>query len=164
MKKIIKPLAYIMLIVLIVIQFIKPNLNAGPVVASTHLREVFVVPKNVESILQKSCYDCHSNNTNYPWYSNIQPVAWWLNSHVKDGKKHLNFDEYTAYNLRRRYHKLEEVVEQLEIKEMPLSSYTLIHQDAKLSDADAEVLMNWAKASMDSMKSKYPIDSLVKKK
>jgi len=94
MKKI-KVIGWVALGTLVVIQFIKPapNQSAGPQV--NYIGNKHEVPANVKTILDKACMDCHSNNTRYPWYASIQPLAWWLADHVKDGKKHLNFDEYT---------------------------------------------------------------------
>ncbi len=164
MKKVLKKIGLTLLIVFAVIQFFRPEKNKNSVDKTKAVISVFETPDNVASILQKSCNDCHSNNTAYPWYNNFQPVMWYLNNHVSDGKKHLNFDEYANYNLRRQYHKMEEIIEQVEQDEMPLSSYTLMHGDAKLGKEEKEVLINWAKANMDSMKVNHPIDSLIKKK
>jgi len=102
----------------------------------------------VLQVLKTSCYDCHSNSTAYPWYNNIQPVAWWLNKHVNNGKKHLNFSEFGNYDTKKANHKLDEIVETLEKNEMPLFSYVIVHQNAKLSDAQKKLVMDWAKASM----------------
>ena len=95
------------------------------------------------TILQTSCFDCHSNYTNYPWYTNIQPIGWWLNHHVDEGKEELNFSEFESYSLKRKLHKLEEIKEMVEEGEMPLSSYTLIHGDTKLSPEQKEILYTW---------------------
>lgn len=164
MKKFLKYLLYFGLVVLVVIQFFRPKANASAVDANHQITAAFVVPDQVQTILKKACNDCHSNNTVYPWYSKIQPVAWWLDEHVNDGKKHINFDEYASYKLRRQYHKFEEIIEQVESNEMPLSSYTLIHSEAKLTASEKAILIAWSKACMDTMKAHYPIDSLIKKK
>ena len=109
------------------------------------------VPDTVQQILKVSCYDCHSNNTVYPWYTNIQPVGWWLNHHVEEGKEHLNFNEFTNIpptekrtTRERQLKKLEEIKETVEEGEMPLSSYTLIHTNAKLTKEQRQLLINWA--------------------
>jgi hypothetical protein len=121
------------------------------------------VPANVKTILDKACMDCHSNNTRYPWYASIQPLAWWLADHVKDGKKHLNFDEYTQRSLRYQYHKMEETVEMVKEEEMPLPSYTWTHMDARLSNEERVAITGWAQSVMKNMEAQYPMDSLVKK-
>jgi hypothetical protein len=88
--------------------------------------------------------DCHSNNTIYPWYSHIQPAAWWMNNHVKDGKKDLNFDEFLTYTKKKQFKKMEETIELVKEGEMPLKSYTWIHNDAKLTEAEKTALTDWA--------------------
>jgi hypothetical protein len=128
------------------------------------LGTVFPVPQEVKTILQKACNDCHSNNTVYPWYSRLQPVDWWMNDHVIEGKKHLNLDEYTQRNLRYQYHKLEEIAEQVKEGEMPLESYTWVHGDAKLTAAEKKKLIDWADELRDTMRVHYPLDSLIRKK
>jgi hypothetical protein len=98
----------------------------------------------VAGILQRACNDCHSNNTHYPWYTNIQPVGWWMQHHVNEGKEELNFSEFGTYTAKRQNHKMEEVAEQIKKGEMPLNSYLWIHKDAKLSDQEKEILISWA--------------------
>ena len=153
-----------LLVVLVLIQFFQPQKNTETNITEQHVYNVYSTPNEVKVILDKACNDCHSNNTNYPWYASIQPAAWWLNDHVQDGKKHLNFSIYKSYNLRRQYHKMEEVIDEVKEGEMPLNSYTWIHRNAKLSTEEKTRLTNWAQSIMDTMKAKYPIDSLVKKK
>jgi hypothetical protein len=153
----------LLLVVFIVIQFFRPkkNISEGP--QPNNIATVYPVPENVKSILAKACNDCHSNNTRYPWYNNIQPVAWWLADHVNDGKKELNYDEFTTYRLRKQYRRLEQTRELVEKGEMPLKSYTWIHRDAILTDAEKQALYSWADSARASMESKYPMDSLVRK-
>jgi hypothetical protein len=166
MKKIIKPIALVLLAALIVIQFFKPERNLssieGP--AANDISKLYPVPQEVASILKTSCYDCHSNNTNYPWYSNFQPVAWWLADHIKEGKKEINFSEFASYRIGKQYRKLEEIYSEVEEGEMPLEAYTLIHGDAKLSSSQKEKLMSWASEIRDSIKAHYPADSLQRPK
>lgn len=159
-----KKIMLVLLLAFIVIQFIRPEKNTAAGVQPNYIGNVYAIPEDVKSILAKACNDCHSNNTVYPWYSKIQPVDWWLNDHVVDGKKHLNLDDYTKRSLRFQYHKLEEIVEQVKEGEMPLESYTLIHKEAKLTDTEKDKLIGWATATMDTLKARYPIDSLIRKK
>ncbi|HOZ77164.1 MAG TPA: heme-binding domain-containing protein [Ferruginibacter sp.] len=156
----------VLAIALVIIQFFHPDKNTdeSTEAEANDISKVLNVPETVQNILQTSCYDCHSNNTNYPWYAELQPVAWWLNDHIVEGKGELNFNEFSTYSLRRQYHKLEEIIEQVKEGEMPLSSYTIIHKDAKLSTEQKASLHSWASASMDSMKAHYPADSLLRKK
>ena len=159
-----KKILLVLLLGLVIIQFIHPKKNKDEGNQSYYIGNAFTVPDNVKVILAKACNDCHTNNTIYPWYTNIQPVDWWMHHHVNEGKKELNFDEYTNRNLRFQYHKMEEVVEMIKENEMPLDSYTWIHKDAKLTDEEKSTLVNWADGIRDTMKSKYPLDSLIRKK
>src|SRR5215213_3952211 len=97
-----KKIFIVLVIAFIVIQFFRPEKNISAAAPSNHIAAKFSVPADVNQILSTSCYDCHTNNTRYPWYSYVQPVAWWLDDHIREGKKHLNFDEYASYNLRRQ--------------------------------------------------------------
>lgn len=139
-KKILLGLA----ILLLAIQFIRPAKNQAEGVSANDISLVYTtMPKDIQVLLQEKCYDCHSNNTVYPWYSNVQPVAWWLADHVKEGKEHLNFAEFKTYDTKKATHKLEEIVEEVTKGEMPLDSYTLIHRDAVVSSEEQVALRNW---------------------
>jgi hypothetical protein len=159
-----KKIMLVLLAGLIIIQFIHPKKNKAEGTQTNYIGYSFAVPADVKTILAKACNDCHSNNTVYPWYANIQPVHWWLDGHINDGKKHLNYDEYIHKSLRYQYHKMEETVEMVKEGEMPLNSYTRIHKDARLSEDEKSKIISWANAVMDTMKAKYPIDSLIRKK
>lgn len=131
------------LIVLIIMQFIRPDKNEGGYVSlDAFLTETKPTP-SVATILQSACYDCHSNQTKYPWYNNIAPVSYWLNDHIKDGKKHLNFSDWSSYSARRKDHKLEEIIEEIEKGEMPLDEYTWTHGDSRLTDSQVKELLQW---------------------
>ena len=163
MKKVLKIIGIVLLLAFILVQFYpRPVKNIG--LASNDISVSHAVPLQVKELLQTACNDCHSNTTVYPWYANIQPVAWWLNEHVVDGKKHLNFSEFGNYNLARQFHKLEEVTEMIEQDEMPLESYSIIHNDAKLTATEKQLLLTWAADLRQTMKNNYPADSLIRKK
>lgn len=151
--------------ILILLQFIpKRNNNIGNESNFNSIEAVHNVPATVKSILEKSCFDCHSNHTNYPWYSSIQPVSLWLNHHIDEGKEELNFSAFGNYSVGKKHHKLEEMIEQIEENEMPLSSYTLIHGYAKLNSEEKDIVISWAKSIKDSIEHVYPTDSLVRRK
>jgi hypothetical protein len=160
----IKKILLVLLFALIVIQFIHPAKNKAEGAQANYIGNKFTIPADVKTILAKACNDCHSNNTNYPWYSKIQPVHWWLEDHIKDGKKELNLDEYTGRSLRFQYKKMEEIIDQVKEGEMPLNSYTWIHKDAKLTEDEKSKLIGWANSIMDTLKANNPIDSLIRKK
>lgn len=148
MKNTIKRYSFLtILILLLAVQFIRPAKNDGLVHTTTHISTVVPVSDTIETILQNSCYDCHSNQTHYPWYTQIQPIGFWLNSHVDEGKEELNFSEFATYKKKKQLHKLDECVEMIEENEMPLSSYTIVHQEAKLTNEQKNLLINWAKNS-----------------
>jgi hypothetical protein len=134
-----KKVLIVLLTVFIVIQFIRPERNLGK---RETVNTIFVT-QEVGQILQTSCFDCHTNGTNYPWYINIQPLDWWMNHHVNEGKEELNFSEFESYSLKRKLHKLEEIKEMVQEGEMPLSSYILMHRDAKLGPEQKEILIKW---------------------
>jgi len=163
MKKVFKTIGWLLLIALVVIQFFHPKKNIHEGDQPNAISKKFSVPADVQTILDKACMDCHSNNTRYPWYNNIQPVAWWLDNHVKDGKKELNFDEYTTKRPRFQYRRMEQTIDLIKKEEMPLPSYTWTHKDAILTDEEKVKLTNWAQSVMATLESQYPIDSLKRK-
>ncbi|TCZ73501.1 heme-binding domain-containing protein [Flaviaesturariibacter aridisoli] len=139
-----KRILLIIAAILVIIQFIRPERNLHPGTQTASIGRAYPVPAPVQGILEKACYDCHSNNTRYPWYSNIQPVGWWLERHVNEGKRGLNFDEFAGYTHRRQSKKMKEAAEQVEKGEMPLDSYTWIHKDAVLTAQERSTLIAWA--------------------
>jgi hypothetical protein len=147
---------------LIIIQFFRPAKNLGGD-HTNDIRTLYRVPENVSLILDKGCNDCHSNTTRYPWYAQVQPFAWWIADHVKEGKRELNFSEFTKRKLAVQNHKLEEVIETVKEHEMPLPSYTWMgrHPQANLTDEERVALTDWAAGLMDSLKRTVPADSLV---
>jgi hypothetical protein len=135
-----------LLALLIVIQFIRPAKNVGDVITENDISKKYEMPEAVHSIFVQKCYDCHSNNTLYPWYSKVQPVAWWINSHVEEGKEKLNFSEFKSYTEKKANHKLEEVSEAVTDGWMPLDSYVLIHRETKITAEDTEMINAWIKS------------------
>jgi len=141
-----------LLIVLILIQFIQPARNRSSELVTAGIRKTFNVPENVQFVLKTSCYDCHSNNTDYPWYSRVQPFGWLLAKHIKKGKAELNFDEFGSYSLRRQISKLNGIGNSVKDGTMPLKSYTMIHKNARLSKEDKMLLIDWALRIKDSLR------------
>ncbi|MEG1591797.1 MAG: heme-binding domain-containing protein [Chryseobacterium sp.] len=139
----IKNILTVLLLMFIGIQFIDVKKNISQDQSANAIGNHYNVPPKVKSILKTSCYDCHSNNTIYPSYSKMQPVKWWLADHVNSGKRHLNFDEFNSYSREKKLEKLDEIVETVKEGEMPLASYTVIHQDAKLSASDRAEIEKW---------------------
>jgi hypothetical protein len=143
-----KKILLILVVMLIAIQFFQPEKNISSVKSVNHISNKYPIPDNVRVTLEKSCYDCHSNNTRYPWYAKLQPVAWWLNSHVDEGKGEINFDEFLTYPAKKARHKMEEVNEMVKEGEMPLNSYTWVHKEAVLSETEKLAIANWAVSTM----------------
>jgi hypothetical protein len=144
-----KKLLYSLIALFIFIQFIRPDKNQSAD-HSKDIKTVVDVPEKVHKILQRSCYDCHSNNTNYPWYDQIQPVRWWVEHHIKEGKAHLNFSEFTQYSFDKQTDKLDEIGEVLDNDEMPLSSYTFMHKEARLTPEEKDMVINWATETVNA--------------
>ena len=102
-------------------------------------------PAEVQAILERSCYDCHSNETKWPWYAYVAPVSFFVSHHVEEGREHLNFSTWSRYDTKKQAHKVEEMVEETGEGEMPLWSHVLIHGEAALSSQDKATLVAWAK-------------------
>ena len=149
--KVVKIIAVVLLVAFVGIQFIPTTRNQSDMVPETDFMLVNNVPENIQNKLQVSCYDCHRNNTQYPWYNKVQPVAWFLEDHIKEGKAELNFNEWDSLSTRRKTSKLRSIIKQIENGEMPLDSYTFIHRDAKFSEAEAEEIINWVTQLKNSL-------------
>jgi hypothetical protein len=147
--KLLKWIGFILLILLVGLQFISTRSNQSTTVPSTDFVKMYKAPEDVQSILSVSCYNCHSNNTNYPWYSWVQPVGWFLENHINKGKSELNFSEFGNYSTRKQKSKIKSMISQVEDGEMPLASYTFIHRDARLSQDDKNRLVNYLKSKQD---------------
>ena len=133
------------ILLVVIIQFFRID-KTNPV--SDPGVDMFVVenvPDDVQTLLKTSCFDCHSNSTRYPWYTNIAPVSWWVKHHIDEARDELNFEEWGTYSEKKKAHKLEEIEEMIEEKEMPLPSYLWIHDEAKLSKQEQKKLIIWAK-------------------
>lgn len=159
-----KLIFYVLLFAFITIQFFQPDKNNNSMVMTNDISNFLHVPDTVHQLLKTACYDCHSNNTNYPWYTNIQPLGWWLKDHIDEGKRELNFQEFAALKPRPngklktaaalQDKKLDEVQESQEDKWMPLDSYTWIHRDAKLSDGQRKLIIDWVDSARAELKTK----------
>ena len=146
-----KHIGLALLVVLVGIQVIPTRTNQNTEVALSDFIKTNKVPEDVGRMLLTSCYNCHSNNTNYPWYSNVQPVGWLLENHINKGKAVLNLSEFGGYSVRKQKSKLKSMANQIEKDEMPLSSYTLIHRDARLSKESKKELVDYLNALQDSL-------------
>jgi hypothetical protein len=160
MRKIIRTTLVLLLIALIIIQFIRPSENTAEGIAANDISLKYKVPADVDTILKVACNDCHSNNTRYPWYWKIQPVTWFMNGHIDDAKKDLNFSTFSSYKIGKQYRLFDNINKEVKKGDMPLSSYTFIHRDAILNDAQKLAIANWTALSRKEIESNYPADSL----
>ena len=143
--KIIKKILVFLLVVLLIAQFFGPEKNDGDIATVNTFLVETNPPADVKKILETTCFDCHSAKTRYPWYNKITPINYWLDEHVKDGKKHLNFSKWSEYSLKRKEHKMDELYEEVEKGEMPLNSYTWTHSEANLTEKQIAAVVAWGK-------------------
>ena len=143
--KILKKILISLLVVLVIAQFFGPEKNDGDMATVASFLEETNPPQDVKKILETTCFDCHSAKSTYPWYNAITPVNYWLDEHIQDGKKHLNFSKWNEYSLKKKEHKMDELHEEVEEGEMPLNSYTWTHSEANLSPAQIAAVVTWGK-------------------
>ncbi len=151
LRKILKIVTIVGVITFGAIQFVRPDFSNPPVIEAETIWTDPDLPPDVRAVLVRSCADCHSNETTYPWYSKITPFNWFLAGHIEEGRHELNLSIWNAYTNDKKRHKLEEVCEQVEQGLMPLPSYTWIHWDAVLTDSERTVLCRWSKAGSDQI-------------
>ena len=151
LRKILKISLVVLVVVFVLAQFVRPEFSDPPVVEADTLWAVTSVPDDVRQVIGRSCIDCHSNETRYPWYSRITPSNWFLARHVEEGRDELNFSTWRSYKPETQKRKLGEICEQVESKSMPLPSYLWIHRDAALTESEAKLLCDWVNAEIDKM-------------
>ncbi|BAO76846.1 heme-binding domain-containing protein [Winogradskyella sp. PG-2] len=143
--KILKKLGLLLLVVFLIAQFFGPEKNDGAIATVDAFFADTNPPEDVKMILKTACIDCHSDSTRYPWYNSITPVNYWLADHIDHGKGHFNVSKWNDYSDKKKDHKLDELIEMVEVKEMPLPSYTWTHGDANLSQEQIDAVTSWAK-------------------
>ena|SRR5688500_1900365 len=139
-----------LLIVIMVIQFIQPKKNISNELSENDISKAYLIPQGIHQTLTRKCYDCHSNNTNYPWYFNIQPIGWWLAAHVYEGKSHLNFSDFKNYQADKARDKLEDIIEMVRDRAMPLKGYVLLHPHTEITTEDEKAIHDWINTLMGS--------------
>ena len=143
MKRTLKIIIIFVTAAFIIAQFVRPDQTNPPIVEAETLDAATQTPENINVILTRSCNDCHSNKTVYPWYAKITPANWLLANHIEEGRRELNFSVWQTYDARRKKRKLSEICEQVETGEMPHNQYLWIHSEAKLSEEDKKLLCDW---------------------
>ena len=137
--------------ILISFQFYPLVYNDDKRVTSVHFTMVYAVPENVQAMLKNSCYNCHSNSTNYPWYAYVQPFGWFLASHINEGKSELNLSEFGGYSPRRQKSKLKSMAGSVRDGSMPISSYTMIGRNARLRESGKKILLDWLNTTRQAL-------------
>lgn len=148
MKKIIKIVLIVIVIALVVIQFFRPDRISTQEINDNDITKKMQVPDNVQQIIKRSCYDCHSNHTVWPWYSNVAPMSWLVAKDVRNGRTKMNFSEWGKIPSAKQEARLEKLCDEIKEDEMPLKQYLLLHGDAKLSQQDKDALCAWAEAEL----------------
>tara|TARA_R110001632_G_scaffold141565_2_gene257529 strand:+ start:20846 stop:21319 length:474 start_codon:yes stop_codon:yes gene_type:complete len=151
--KIVKKIVLFLLVIFVIAQFFGPEKNEGEFSSLDAFIAETNPPANVKGIMKESCFDCHSDKTNYPWYFNVTPVNYWIADHIEEGKSELNFSKWASYSLKRKEHKMDEVWEEVKKKEMPLDSYTWTHSEANLSQDEIDLVVSWAQKVQADYKS-----------
>ena len=146
-KNIVMIVLAVVIVGLIVIQFFQIDRTVPPVYPAETIDAAVSVPPDISLILGRSCSDCHSNLTVYPWYTRIQPVGWFMKNHIDEGRRELNLSIFNTYTPRRKVKKLEDLCEQVTKREMPLPSYLWIHRDSVLADTEIKALCDWTETA-----------------
>ncbi len=144
MRKALRAAAALLLLAFVGVQFVRPARLNPPAVNGQSLEERTNVPPEVAGVLRRSCMDCHSNRTDWPWYSNVAPASWFVVDHVNHGRRYLNFSRWGEYDRRDRIDHLNAICREAKSGSMPLNSYTLVHRAARLTPDDVKTLCDWA--------------------
>lgn len=149
-----KKVLYSLVAIIIVIQFIRIDKTNPDINSADDFIEITKPSEDIAILLKSACYDCHSFESTYPWYSNIVPVSWWVKHHINEGREELNFSKWSTYDAKKKDHKLEEIIEEVEEGEMPLKPYPITHPEARLSDSQKEEFIGWIKQIRKEAKEK----------
>ncbi len=144
LKKTLKVGCLMLIAGFLLIQFFAIDKSQPPISENETLESAINVPADISQLLGRSCNDCHSHKTVYPWYSNVQPFGWFLQGHIDDGRKELNFSLFNTYSDGKKSTKLGDICEEVKAHLMPLPSYLWIHRDAVLSESDRRAICDWA--------------------
>jgi hypothetical protein len=158
-----KKISVILLVAFILIQFFPIDKNNPAPTPQMDFLTIKNTPETTANLIRNGCYDCHSNETKYLWYSNVQPIAWFLQNHIEEGRKELNFSTFATYEPKRQAHKLAEAIEQVEKGEMPLDSYTIAHSEANFSEAQKEEVIKYFKLVEGDIRRENNLPEEVKK-
>lgn len=153
MRALIKKILVVLVVAAVAIQFFPAAKNISSAAPGPNdITVMYPASPEVKAILAESCYDCHSDHTRYPWYTRIQPVGWVMQRHVNEGRRELNFSQFGTYTAKRARHKMEEFAKETKDGDMPLTSYRIMHREAKLTAAQIQQLIEWA----DGVRARIP--------
>ena len=153
MRKIFRIFILILMVAFVGIQFFQPQKNESNDISGL-ITEQKQIPENIKTTFKNACLDCHSNNTRYWWYDKISPVSWYIEDHIKKGKHEINFSEWATMDVYDQIAALEDIGKEVERKKMPLKSYTFMHKQARLSDAQVKEFVEWTETySLELLKS-----------
>jgi prepilin-type processing-associated H-X9-DG protein len=138
-----KKVLLFLLVGCVAIQFYRPNINNQKQETLDDFLIAEKAPKQVRALIKNSCYDCHSNQTNYLWFDNIAPVAWYVDNHIKDAKEHLNFSNWAGLESRDKAGRISEIAVNIVESKMPLPAYLKLHSGARLNETQKQVILNW---------------------
>ena len=147
-----KRLAFLVLVIVVAIQFYRPARTNPPVEQAQVVTAAAKVPAEVAAILKRSCYDCHSSETKWPWYSTVSPMSWLVISDVNHGRSHFNLSEWGTYPAKKRSDILDNMCDEVRTGEMPLKRYLLLHRDAQLAEGDWKLICDWAGEEADRLR------------
>jgi hypothetical protein len=132
-------------------QLIRPARTNPPTNPALTLEATAHPPAAIVAMLDRSCGDCHTNRTRWPWYTNVAPISWWIIDHVDEGRRRVSFSEWGSYDLARQRKELDQICRRVGRHNMPLTSYLLVHRDAVLSDADRRAICDWTDSLMSTL-------------
>ena len=158
-----KKISVILLVAFILIQFFSIDKNNPAPTPQMDFLTIKNTPETTANLIRNGCYDCHSNETKYLWYSNVQPIAWFLQDHIEEGRKELNFSTFATYEPKRQAHKLAEAIEQIEKDEMPLDSYIIANSEAKFSEDQKQEVIQYLKLVESDIRREHQLPDEVKK-
>lgn len=146
-----KQILFVVLIGFIVIQFMQSARNQSGQVLQSDISNTFSIPEHVHALFKNACFDCHSNNTSYPWYFNVQPIGWILAKDIKDGKAMLNFSEFGSLSSRRQMSRFQDIERRIKDGSMPLPAYQFMHPDARLTEEEKQLLVDWIERTKENI-------------
>lgn len=156
MKRWLRLALFIVLGLLIVAQLIPIDRSVPETAPEADFLNVVQAPMEMATLIKEACYDCHAYATEYPWYARVAPVSFWIQHHVDEGREHLNFNTWSSYEPERAAHKLEECWEEVEEGHMPMPSFTWLHPEARLTEAQRGALAQWFQQQYRAMESGAP--------